>query len=195
TNQTTGTPNASVTVPAGGSRTFVLALTPTAAFSPTDVSVVARCDNTDPSARVSGVNTLLLSGSTTAVPDLVALVATASNDGIVTVPGAGASAAFAVATVNVGVGDTITATADTAGVALPVSLTICQTDPGTGTCLAAAGPRATASIGAGVSSTFAVFVSTGGAVPFDPATNRVVVRFTDGAGVVRGATSVAVRTR
>ena len=42
--------------------------------------------------------------------------------------------------------------------------------------------------------TFAVFVTGAGIVPFDPAVNRVVVRFKDAQGVVRGATSVAART-
>ena len=32
-------------------------------------------------------------------------------------------------------------------------------------------------------------------IAFDPAVNRVFVRFTDNGGVVRGATSVAVQTQ
>jgi hypothetical protein len=42
--------------------------------------------------------------------------------------------------------------------------------------------------------TFAVFVTGQGPVPFDPAVNRILVRFVDGGGVVRGATSVGART-
>jgi hypothetical protein len=39
-----------------------------------------------------------------------------------------------------------------------------------------------------------VFVTATGSVPFDPAANRIIVEFKD-ADVVRGATSVAVRTQ
>ena len=51
----------------------------------------------------------------------------------------------------------------------------------------------------GATPTFAVFViGTGGHVPFDPAVNRVFVRFKSGnpgSEVTRGATSVAVQTQ
>jgi hypothetical protein len=49
-------------------------------------------------------------------------------------------------------------------------------------------------IGANATPTFSIFVNGAGNVPLDPANNRVFVRFKDGGGVTRGATSVAVRT-
>jgi glucose/arabinose dehydrogenase len=193
TNQLVGTPGTPVDIAPGGAQTFVFALTPGGAIAPTEVPIRFGCANAPPAPVLTGVNTLLLSASTLPAPDVVALAATAGGNGIVDVSPSTQTGAFAVAAVNVGAGDTITATAHTAGAVLPVNLAICPTDPATGTCLAAAGPRATVSIGAGASSTFAVFVSASGPVPFDPASNRIVVRFTDGAGTVRGATSVAVR--
>jgi hypothetical protein len=76
-----------------------------------------------------------------------------------------------------------------------VAVSLCQTDPGTGACLAAPSSTVSATIDAGATPTFGVFVTGGGTVPFDPAQNRVFVRFKDAGAVTRGATSVAVRTQ
>jgi hypothetical protein len=53
----------------------------------------------------------------------------------------------------------------------------------------------TTTIAPGATPTFSVFVTGSGTVAFDPANNRIFVRFEDGSGVTRGSTSVAVRTR
>jgi photosystem II stability/assembly factor-like uncharacterized protein len=201
TNQVTGTPNTPVDIPAGRSQTYVIALTPTSGFGLTNVGLAFGGANTVPPDTLIGIDTLLLSASTTPVPDIVALAATLNNDGIVTVgnPTMAAAAAqtgvFAVATANVGVGAMITASADTEGVSLPLSVSICQTIPATGACQGTAGPSVTTPIDANATPTFGIFVSASGAIPFDPANNRVFVRFKDPGGVTRGATSVAVRTQ
>jgi hypothetical protein len=201
TNVLTGTPNTPVSIPAGQAQTYVFAFTPTAPFSPTDVQLSFDCTNTNPAPTVSGVNTLLLAASATPTPDIVALAATLNNDGIVNVPNPAAAAAttppagvFSVATVNVGAGAMITVSVD-AGASLPLSVSICQTIPATGTCQGTAGPSVTTQIDTNATPTFGIFVSASGVVPFDPANNRVFVRFKDVAGVTRGLTSVAVRTQ
>src|SRR5262249_53742917 len=103
---------------------------------------------------------------------------------------------FAVATVNVGTGGgTITAYADTGGVILPVMLAICATNPATGACLMPPASSVTIPINPGATPTFAVFVTGQGAVAFDPAVNRILVRFTDNSGTVRGGTNVGVLTQ
>jgi hypothetical protein len=56
-------------------------------------------------------------------------------------------------------------------------------------------PTVATTINAGDTPTFGIFVSGSGTVPFDPANNRVFVRFVDSGGAPRGATSVAVRTQ
>jgi hypothetical protein len=97
--------------------------------------------------------------------------------------------------VNVGAGGSITASADTGSATLPVNIFLCQTDPVNGQCISAVGPSVTTTINAGATPTFGIFVQGNGTVPFDPAGNRIFVRFKDSGGVTRGSTSVAVRTQ
>jgi CSLREA domain-containing protein len=195
TNQVTGSPNTPVDIPGGAAQSFVFAITPTATLTPTDVQFSFICTNTEPAPVNVGLNTLLLSASDTPVPDIVALAATTTNDGIVNIPGMNGTGAFAVATVNIGATGTITASADTGNAALPVNISLCQTDPTTGQCISAIGSDVTTTINANATPTFGIFVQGGDNVPFDPAVNRIFVRFRDGGGVTRGSTSVAVRTQ
>ena len=60
--------------------------------------------------------------------------------------------------------------------------------------LSAPAGSVTTTINANATPTFAIFVQGNGNVPFDPAANRIFVRFSSG-GVTRGSTSVAVRTQ
>jgi hypothetical protein len=129
------------------------------------------------------------------VPDVVALGATVSNDGILHITGTGGSAAFAVATVDVGAGSTITATANTGSATLPLALALCQTNPTSGACLAAPATSVTTAIAANGTPTFGIFGTASGAIAFDPANSRIFVQFTDTGGAVRGETSVAVETQ
>ena len=195
TNALSGTPDTPVDIAAGAAQSFVFAITPTAPFSPTDVQFLFDCTNTNPANNVPGLNTLVLSASNTPTPDIVALAATLSNDGIVEVSGTGV---FAVATVNVGASGTIIVSADTGNAVLPVSISVCETNPISGACLAppvSAAGSVTTQIDSGETSTFAFFVAASGNVPLDPAVNRIFVRFKDSGGAVRGATSVAVQTQ
>jgi hypothetical protein len=50
---------------------------------------------------------------------------------------------------------------------VPVVLSVCETNPSTGACLALPTPTVTTTIGAGQTPTFAVFASTGTAIPLD----------------------------
>jgi len=196
TNAPTGAVNAPTTIAAGGARSFVFSVTPSAAFAPTDVAITAGCSNgSAPAPSVVGLNTLLLSASATPVADIIALAATATNDGIVNIPGDAGTGAFAVATFNVGASVNATVTADTGAATLPVIITLCQTNPSTGQCLTPPGAAIPVTIASNATPTFAVFVQGTGNVAFDPANKRVFLRFKDAGGVTRGATSVAVRTQ
>jgi CSLREA domain-containing protein len=195
TNQITGTPNTPVDIGPGAAQSFVFAFTPNAPIPSTDVQLSFDCTNTNPAPINTGLNTLLLSASATPIPDIVALAATTTNDGIVNIPGTNGTGAFAVATVNVGATGAITASADTGNATLPVVINLCQTNPATGQCISAIDSSVTTQINANATPTFGIFVQGSGNVPFDPAANRIFVRFKDGGNVTRGSTSVAVRTQ
>jgi hypothetical protein len=193
TNQPLGVPDTPVDIAPGAARSFVLTLTPFGPIEPRDVLFVFACASTGFARAITGVNTLALSAAATPTPDIVALAATAGNDGVVAVDAATRMGAFAVATVNLGAGGSITVSADVGGAALPVGLTLCQTDPASGACLAPPRSSLVAQIAGGATPTFAVFVTSGAPVAFAPDASRVFVRFRDAAGVTRGSTSVAVR--
>jgi hypothetical protein len=197
TNAVIGTLNTPISIAGnGGSQSFVIGLTPSAAIGPTNVGLTFSCTNTTPAPIVIGLNTLLLSASTTTpTPDIIALGATVQNDGIVHVTGTPMSGAFAVATDNLGSGDTITVAASATPATLPLTITLCQSNPTTGVCLQSPTATVAASIGANSTPTFVIFVSASGTVPLDPANSRIFVTFTDSGNVVRGETSVAVETQ
>ena len=192
TNALTGTPNTPATIQPGASQSYLVAFTPGTAFVSTDVAFSFQCGNAGPAGTISGVNTLLLTASSSPAADVIALAATANNTGILNV--IGGTGAFAVATFNVGAASTITVSPDTGSANLPLALGICQTN-GAGNCIGTAGPSVTLGIGTNATPTFAIFATAGGPIGFNPAANRIFVRFRDGAGVTRGATSVAVRTQ
>ena len=192
-NVTTGAPDTPVDIAAGAAQTFLISFTPIEVFESEDVQFLFDCTNGHPAANVSGLNTLLMSASTTPVADIVALAATPTGDGIVDLPGADGANAFGVATVNVGSMGSITASVDTGDATLPLALFVCETDA-TGQCLADPAPSATSNIPANGTPTFSIFVNGSGNIGLDAAANRVFVRFKNAGGVTRGSTSVAVRT-
>jgi len=194
TNQIIGSPNTPVNIPPGAAQSFVFSLRPNSPIAPTDVQFSFDCSNTNPAAVNTGLNTLLFSASNTLVQDIVALAATTTNDGIVNISGTNGVGAFAVATVNVGASGSITVSADTGSAFLPLNVSLCQTNPATGQCISALSSSVTTQIIANATPTFGIFVQGNGNVPFDPAANRIFVRFKDGGGVTRGSTSIAIRT-
>jgi hypothetical protein len=82
TNQLTGTVNTPVAISSGASQSFAFAFTPNAAFDPVDTRLKFGCDNLPNADIQSGLNSLLISASVDPVPDIVALAATISNDGV-----------------------------------------------------------------------------------------------------------------
>ena len=198
TNVAVGTPNTPVDIPAGGSQTYVIGVTPTDNFNDVEFQFGFSCAGVAPAPLTPGVNTLLLSAFEGAPrADIVAL--STAVGGIVTIPGPTGTGFLVVASINLGADATITASADTNGVPLPIVPLICRTDPVTSVCVDPPAPSVRLGFPPNATPTFAVFViGIGGHVPFDPAVNRVFVRFKSGnpgSEVTRGATSVAVQTQ
>ncbi|MEN0653148.1 MULTISPECIES: cytochrome-c peroxidase [Hyphobacterium] len=198
-NQPAGTPDTPVNIPANGAQSYIFSFTPSATFEPGgDLPLEFTCTNRASAVVNSGVNTLWFSASANAVPDIIAIAETGASVGLNSLPGVvdihdrQRSGPFAVATANVGAAGTITVSAAPTS-DIPVTVRICQTDPGTGACLAAPAPDLTLDIIAGATPSFAVFAAGDTPISFAPATNRIRVLFSEG-GAVRGSTTVAIRT-
>jgi murein DD-endopeptidase MepM/ murein hydrolase activator NlpD len=184
-------------IPAGGARSFVLSLTPAASAvaESYDLPLRYKCDNTDAANMVSGVNSVLMSFGPMPVPDIIAVAITPSGDGILRVADENSAAAFATAVSNVGAAGTLTVRPVARGEAASMRLRICETDPGTGACLAPATETINRSFVGNETASFAVFArAQGEAVGFSPANTRIRLIAEDADGTVRGSTSVAVRT-
>ena len=178
----TGTPNTPVSIAGSdGIQTFLLSFQGTAPFSAPAMPLIFGCDNTPPAAIEPGVDTVDLVMSSTPIADIIALAATATNNGIAELPNGGVGA-FAVASINIGVTAAITVSVDTGAAALPVTLSICQTDPSTGQCLAPPAASVSLSYAGNTAPTFSVFLQSSGAIAFAPASARVFVRFKDAGG-------------
>lgn len=191
TNKPVGAPNTPVAIAANQAQSFILSVTASAAMQAVDVPLTFDCTGLQPAAIISGLDTLLLTiTTTTEPPDIVAIAVTVGGTGILSTNGG--SAAFAVASIDVGAGAAITVTPSLGDLSsLPVTLTICQTDA-TGACMATAGASANNTYTTDSTATFGVFATATGPIPFAPSWARVFVVFTDSNNVVRGETSVAL---
>jgi len=196
TNEPTGAPNTAVDIPSGLAQTYVFALTPTSPIAPTEVELVFNCSNSASAPVIAGVSTLLFSASAAPVADVVAEAVTVGQNGIMDLSRATGTGLFALGSSNLGATADVTVGADTGGGQLPLTLTVCETNSATGACLLPPTATVTVTYEEGTTRSFAVFAqaSASAVIPFDPAANRIFVRFWDAAFVVRGRTSVAVRT-
>jgi YVTN family beta-propeller protein len=193
TNALTGTPNTPATIAGGdGVQSFLVSLQGTNAFTAAALPLDFDCVGVAPAPVTTGVDTVDLTLSVTPVADIIALAATPSHDGIVTVP-VGGNAAFAVASTNAGAASLIIASVDTGSAILPLTATLCQSNPATGQCLATPAASVPLSFGTGAAPTFSVFLGASAPIALDPAAARIFMRFRDADGRLHGSTSVAVR--
>src|SRR5262249_13135394 len=128
------------------------------------------------------------------VPDMITVGLTPSNDGFARTGGPSGTGLFVISSINIGASAQLTARARLSA-PMPLTATVCQTDPNLGECLSAAAPTVTATINANQITTWGAFLQASGAIPPDPAQFRVFFEFVDSNGVVRGSTSTAVTTQ
>lgn len=195
TNAVTGSANTPADIPAGGTQSFVISVNLAPSTFPSDLRIDARCTNRRTAPVITGVNTFRYLATSQSLPDMVALAATPSANGILELPSATGAAAFSVASINLATAAEITVTPEL-GTGTPAvgALEICRTDPGSGSCQTPRAASVTLTAGANESLTFGVFVRAAGVIANDPAANRVFVNFRNAGNLPVGGTSVAVRT-
>lgn len=197
----TGPLNPTFDLAAGGTASFVLAMSPVSQTPGYTFYPLVTCANAgfDP---VPGVNSMLLTIGSAPVPDVLSTSATPSGDGTIRIAASGRAQVMTAAAINIGAGDgsaganevTLTATVDTGSAVLPVSLEICQINA-SAICVTPRGPSVTSVVQQNTAVFYAVFVrdtSGGAGIAFDPANARVYLRFADATGTTRSVTSAAV---
>lgn len=191
TNTVMGPMNPVLNLPGNSALCYILFFTPSAPFAATNVHIRAVADNAPATGLYTGINTWLLRATSVSGPDIIALTTTTDFHQMA----ATGTNAFAVALANVGaVASQLTVVADDGGISwspLPLTITVNETNQGTG---AVIGDNVLENIGAGETRSVAIFVTFNNGVAFDPARNRIFVRFVDGSGNVVGSTSTAVST-
>ncbi len=191
-NQLTGTANTPADVAAGGQQGFLLAI-PTATAASGGYAPEFQC--TQGSSTLTPALGALYTISSASTPDVVAISATTSADGVARIATIGGAAAMAVAGVNIGAaGSVIVAPSSNAYLLTPAAYTVCETNAATGQCLAAPAAQVTVNYAAGQLRTFTVFAQApaNSGIPFWPDAQRMHLTFLTSTGLTVGDTSAAI---
>lgn len=176
-NVLSGTADTPINIPDGAAQSFFFSITPGGEFTEADIPIDFFCANRSSAESTNGLNTLFFSAVDGTTPDIVAVAGTdAAAPGIVeTAPGG--SGVFVVAVSNVGATGTVTFTGETSNASVPATLSVCQTVTATSVCMAPPAASVDATINAGATASFAVFVTETANIPADFANTRIFGRF------------------
>ena len=199
TNSPTGIGNTVVNIAAGTVQTFYFAVTPTQVTSQ-DIRLVFSCGNTSPAPVFQGLNTFLLTATSSPVADMLSIAETLSRDGNMVIPGSTGTGLIATASINIQAPATVTFMPTDTPFGqlprnLPVALSICQTDLSTGACVnpTSPGPSSTVTVANNETVFFSVFAKgQGTSIPYDPGNTRIFIIGTQGSTPV-GEASAAVK--
>ena len=128
-------------------------------------------------------------------PAIVAAGSTPSNDGYLRTGGVGGTGVFAISATNVGATGEITVRVQLLDPSIPLTSSICETDPNTGQCKVPPVLSVTRVVDHNEITTWTVFVTAHGAIAADKVRNRMVVEFVNSAGNVRGSISIGITTQ
>jgi hypothetical protein len=194
-----GLANTSFSLAPAASQSLVFSFLPHAGLqSSQEIYLLFDCENTNPAAHYVGLSTFHFSQQIAGQSaDMITVLATTSNDGIVEIPVTGTHF-FTAAAINANSGattQTLTAEVNDDLSGLPLAVTVCETDENSICKQPASSNQVTFSTNGGKIVLLAIFVTANDAVDFDPALHRLHLQFKDSNGQIRGAASVAVRTR
>ena len=190
TFQLIGNLNESITIPSNSSKTFFISVTPFSILPIAELELRYDCLNADAAESISNVNTFTLSVDANPVSDVVAV--TTVTDLVSSI---GSTSLFAVGSFNQGISETLTVVPVSSNSNNALSLSICQTDPSLGTCISNIESTVTLDFLNQSNATFAIFVEPLSDINNNPADNRVLIKFEDSLGNLRGLTSTSIRTQ
>ena len=192
-NQLTGTPNTPVSIAAGDTQGFLVVYAPPAAGWQGVIDARIECDERD-SEYVPYLSGTLVIPSSGQLPDVVAISATPSQDGVIRINRVGGRGVMAVAAVNIGAaGEVVVRPLDAQYMTGMAQFTVCETDAAS-QCLADPAAELVVNFAEDQVRTFAVFArgQTGAGIPFYPDFLRVRLQIIhNGTGLTVGSTSAA----
>ena len=179
TNTPVGAADTPFNIPANSSQSLVLSFTPTAAAAGDEVQLTYACDGSVTAPVTPGVNTVFLTASATATPDIVPILATPTADGVLRFETQGQVRAMSAAAINIGEAGDIDVSATAPFLPNSVGLQVCETNPANGTCLAPRSASVRVNFAQNQTRTFAIFADAAdnAGIPNLPAVSRLYLVF------------------